>query len=79
MIKNCLNCHYGVSIPENPCFGKGGCFYNEEYLYWKPQTNGDVVRKKDNQELAALLFAYQKKNVKLQTILEWLEKNVKDE
>ena len=74
MKKNCLNCHYDVPIPENPpCFSNDGCFYNEQYIYWKPRTNGDIIRHKNNKELASLLFAYQKKNIKLNEILEWLE------
>ena len=77
MERNCTTCHHFIPFRDPPCFGKGGCYYSREYICWQPKTNGDMVREKSDDELASLLFAYQKKNVPLHEILAWLERSMK--
>ena len=72
-MKSCMNCHNGTPIDfDRPCFGKSGCYYQKGYPKWEPLTNGDKVRRMSDEDLAALLVAYQGKHVKLDQIVRWL-------
>jgi len=77
MSKSCLNCHHGIVVDiDSPCNGQGGCFYDKTKPGWKPMTNGDMVRRKSNYELACLLYAYEGSKLKLSEIMAWLEREV---
>lgn len=81
-MRNCNNCHFGIVVdPMSPCNGQGGCFFQRENPPdWQPLTNGDMVRRKSDQELAALLWSYKHSggNVTRQDILEWLREVAKE-
>ena len=54
MKKTCCNCHWG-QIPghvDQCC--SDNCFDNIQHPNWKPLTNGDMVRKMTDRELADL-------------------------
>ena len=75
-MKKCLNCHWGYKedVKSLPCFrGSPDCYHGGPSM-WQPLTNGDRVRMKTDEELAALLLAYSCLGPQdLQKIREWLE------
>ena len=53
MKKTCCNCHWGQGVGNNKiCFP--GCFSSHDHYNWSPLTNGDMVRKMTDRELADL-------------------------
>lgn len=80
MMKSCVNCKHGIVDYDRPCVGKSGCFYRKGYPKWEPLTNGDMVRRKSDDELAALLWSYKQcgGNVTRQDILDWLKEVAKE-
>ena len=81
--RSCLNCHHNIVMDgsvDTPCIGKSGCFYRKGYPKWEPMTNADMVRRKSDDELAALLWSYKQcgGNVTRQDILDWLKEVAKE-
>ena len=81
-MRTCENCHYGheVTAEYKPCAVPGGCYFQHGLPAWEPLTNGDMVRRKSNRELAIMLINYRNlgKHVTLQDIEQWLESEAKE-
>jgi len=80
-MKKCLDSHWGYKedVSQLPCFRRSPDCFHGGVSMWRPLTNGDRVRMKTDEDLAAMLFAYSRSvSQNLQRIKEWLGEEAKD-
>lgn len=71
--RDCNTCHH-ASYEDAHCVV---CITMQNHPWWTPKTNADMIREKTDEELGAMLFAWQQKKVKRLDILKWLKEEAK--
>ena len=77
--KKCYECHFGYIEPwSSEQRFDNGCLFDKERPNWSPMTNSDAIRHKADDELAAMLYAWNHgERMSMAEIKRWLSEGAK--